>query len=499
MAEPDDALHLVILEDSEPDARLLVRQLQKSGLKFDWSRVASERALLQALDGDIDVILADYGLPGVNLVHALEAAKARRPDTPFLIVSGTIQEEVGVELMKLGADDYLLKDRLERLGQAVERSLDRARARRLAWALETRYRNLFERLPVGVYRATAEGQVIDANPALVLITGFADLETLRRVSVFDMCANPGDRSILLERLARDGAVTDFETQFTRADGVLSWMRCDIRVVPDDDGQPAGLDGLLIDIGQRKRAEAEVRRSLAELERIDEAKTNFLAVVSHEFRTALFGIQGYSEMLSGGKCTPEAGGRYARDINQEAQRLGRLISDLLDLARMEAGMEQLHLEEVDLPQLIEEGVNRARAGTDRHTFTVRVAPDTPRVMADRDRVAQVLANLLGNAVKYSPSGGEIGIHAGAHPEGALVQVRDRGMGISPDLIGRVYEPYRRSEAPGSRAIKGTGLGLPIVRHIVGLHGGRTWAESQEGVGSTFRFTLPLSPVEPQPPC
>jgi signal transduction histidine kinase len=261
--------------------------------------------------------------------------------------------------------------------------------------------------------------------------------------------------------------------------------------------PAGLDGLLIDIGQRKRAEAEVRRSLTELERIDEAKTNFLAVVSHEFRTALFGIQGYSEMLSAPKCDPEAGRRFARDINQEAQRLGRLISDLLDLARMEAGMERLRPEKVDLSQLIEEGVGRARAGTDRHTFTVSVAPSTPRVVADRDRVAQVLANLLGNAVKYSPSGGDIAVTAGPDPEGVLVEIRDRGMGISPDLIGRVYEPYRRSEAPGSRAIKGTGLGLPIVRHIVGLHGGRTWAESELGVGSTFRFTLPLRPTQSPP--
>src|SRR5438309_1386613 len=110
MAEPNDALRVVILEDSEADTRLLVRQLGKSGLAFEWSRVASEQALLEALDGDVDVVLADHGLPGVDLEHVLEASKARRPDTPFLIVSGTIQEDVGVELMKLGADDYLLKD-----------------------------------------------------------------------------------------------------------------------------------------------------------------------------------------------------------------------------------------------------------------------------------------------------------------------------------------------------------------------------------------------------
>jgi signal transduction histidine kinase len=157
--------------------------------------------------------------------------------------------------------------------------------------------------------------------------------------------------------------------------------------------------------------------------------------------------------------------------------------------MESGQERLQTEEVDLAELITEAAGRAGAGTDRHDFAISVAAGLPPVLADRDQLARVLANLIGNAVKYSPAGGEITISAREHPEGVLVEVRDQGMGISPDLIDSVFEPYRRSEAPGARAIKGTGLGLPIVRHIVELHGGRTWAESQEGAGSAFRFTLP----------
>jgi PAS domain S-box-containing protein len=498
MVDAGDALRLVVLEDMESDAKLLARRLRKGGLRFEWDWVASEPAFLEALDGEVDLILADYGVPGVDVERMLAAAKERRPDTPFLIVSGSIREDLGVELMRLGADDYLLKDRLERLDQAVGHSLDRARVRRQARAIESRYRNLFEQLPIGVYRATAEGRVTDANPALLLITGFADLEAIRGVLVFDMCADPRDRSALLERLARDGVVTDFEVHITRADGVLSWMRCDVRALWDDDGLPAGYDGLLIDIGERKRAEAEVRSSLAALERMDEAKTNFLTTVSHEFRTALFGIQGYSEMLSQRERPPAAVMQFAGGINKDVQRLGRLISDLLDLARMESGQEHLHTEEVDLSELITEAAGRAGASTDRHDFAVSVAPGLPRVQADRDQLAQVMANLLGNAVKYSPAGGEITISAGEHPEGVLVEVRDQGMGISPDLIDSVFEPYRRSEAPGARAIKGTGLGLPIVRQIVELHGGRTWAESREGAGSTLRFTLPLHIRVPVPP-
>jgi phosphoserine phosphatase RsbU/P len=490
MAEAGATLRVLLLEDLASDAKLLARQLHKGGLEFDLRRVVSESAFLRALDAETDVILADYDLPGVNVQRMLEAAKDRRPDTPFLIVSGAIRDELGVELMKLGADDYLLKDRLERLGQAVGLALDRARAHRLARAIESRYRSLFEQLPVGVYRATADGRVLDANPALLRMTGFADLETIRGVRVFDLCADPGYRSALLELLARDGVVTAFEAPFTGAGGVLVWMRCDVHALRDADGLPAGLEGLLIDIGERKLAEAEVQRSLAELERMDEAKTNFLATVSHEFRTALFGIQGYSEMLSRRESPPATVVQYAGSINKDVRRLGRLISDLLDLARMESGQEQLRIEEVDLALLIAEVVGRAGAGADRHTFAITVAADLPRVPGDRDRLAQVLANLLANAVKYSPEGGEIAVSASAHPDGVMVEVSDQGMGISPGLIDAVFEPYRRSEAPGTRAIKGTGLGLPIVRHIVELHGGRVWAESREGAGSTLRFTLPL---------
>jgi PAS domain S-box-containing protein len=255
--------------------------------------------------------------------------------------------------------------------------------------------------------------------------------------------------------------------------------------------------IVADITGRRLAERSLESSLAaltaaneQLERMDEAKTNFMATVSHEFRTALFGIQGYSEMLSRRECDPPTVALYAGNINHDARRLGRMINDLLDLTRMASGQEQLHVEEVDLAGLMAEAAGRAGASTDRHVFAISVAPDLPPVVGDRDRLAQVLANLLSNAVKYSPAGGEIAVSAGAHAEGVLVEVRDRGMGISADLIDAVFEPYRRSEAPGTRAIKGTGLGLPIVRHIVALHGGRVWVESQEGAGSVFRFTLPL---------
>jgi PAS domain S-box-containing protein len=355
------------------------------------------------------------------------------------------------------------------------------------------YRAVVETMSEGILVVGGGDRVVYANPSIRALVGlggdhlvgtrfdrlFAADQAWLRSQVQAWSTHPGEADAQLDGKAGVGPLVTLSGAPLRA------------------GSFEGTLVIVTDITGRRLAERRLESSLAaltaaneRLERMDAAKTNFLATVSHEFRTALFGIQGYSEMLSQRERPAAAVMQYAGGINKDVRRLGRLISDLLDLARMESGQERLHTEEVDLSELITEAAAGAGAGTDRHDFAISVAPGLPRVQADRDQLAQVLANLLGNAVKYSPAGGEITISAREHPEGVLVEVRDQGMGISPDLIDSVFEPFRRSEAPGAHAIKGTGLGLPIVRKIVDQHGGRTWAESQEGAGSTFRFTLPL---------
>jgi len=141
--------------------------------------------------------------------------------------------------------------------------------------------------------------------------------------------------------------------------------------------------------------------------------------------------------------------------------------------------------------VSEAVDRARATSDLHTFRVEVAADLPRIEADSDRLAQVLANLLGNAVKYAPGGGEVRVRAVPHTEGVLIEVADHGIGIPANLLEAVFEPFTRSKDHSAQAIKGTGLGLPIVQHVVRLHGGRVWAEGREGGGAILRVVLPIS--------
>jgi signal transduction histidine kinase len=232
-----------------------------------------------------------------------------------------------------------------------------------------------------------------------------------------------------------------------------------------------------------------RAAVAELERLNRAKSDFVSIVSHEFRTPLTGIQGFSEMMQSEDLTLDEMREYAGDINKDAHRLNRMITEMLDLDKMESGRMEFHREQVDLNAIVSEAVDRVRPNAPQHPFAVRLDPMLGEISGDRDKLTQVMANLLNNAVKYSPKGGEIVVSTRVEGNKAHVVVRDHGMGIPTEALESIFERYGRVESAATRHIQGTGLGLPIVRQIMELHGGTVWAESTVGEGSVFHLTLP----------
>ena len=232
-----------------------------------------------------------------------------------------------------------------------------------------------------------------------------------------------------------------------------------------------------------------RQAVAELERLSRAKSDFVSIVSHEFRTPLTGIQGFSEMMQSEDLTIDEMREYAGDINKDAHRLNRMITEMLDLDKMESGHMEIHREAVDLNVIVTEAAERIRPNAPRHPVSLRLDPLVGEVSADRDKLTQVMANLLSNAVKYSPEGGEVVVSTRLEGNTAHVVVRDHGMGIPKAALETIFERYGRVESLATRHIRGTGLGLPIVRQIVQLHGGAVWVESTVGEGSVFHVTLP----------
>jgi signal transduction histidine kinase len=233
------------------------------------------------------------------------------------------------------------------------------------------------------------------------------------------------------------------------------------------------------------------QAVEQLERLNRAKSEFVSIVSHEFRTPLTGIQGFSEMMRDEQLSMEEMREYAGDINKDVQRLNRMINEMLDLDRMESGRMTIHREAMDLNAVVDEAVDRVRPNAPNHTLTLDLQPDLPQFQGDRDRLTQVASNLLNNAVKYSPTGGRITLTTRAQGDQLLFDVRDEGLGIPKEALETIFERYSRVDSQATKDIQGTGLGLPIVRQIVQLHGGRVWAESELGRGSVFHVALPLA--------
>ena len=242
-----------------------------------------------------------------------------------------------------------------------------------------------------------------------------------------------------------------------------------------------------------RALAQVNE---ELRRLDELKSEFLAMVSHELRTPLTAIIGYSRLLMRQVYGPLSDKQleHQEAIFRSAQRLTDLINDLLDVSQLEAGRVEIEPRPTDLSQVTEQvvAVIRVAAHAKQIRISNELAPDLPAALADATRLHQILVNLLGNAVKFTPAGGSVRVYGGCHKDQVWVAVEDTGVGIARGELARIWDPFYQVESPMRRRHGGSGLGLAIVRRLVELHGGLVRAESEgQNCGSRFVFTLPIA--------
>ncbi|HEY1456146.1 MAG TPA: PAS domain-containing sensor histidine kinase [Candidatus Dormibacteraeota bacterium] len=295
-----------------------------------------------------------------------------------------------------------------------------------------------------------------------------------------------------------GAVNTIESDSLgiRADGVRLWLHWRATAVRRQNGAFGYFVITFEDTTQKHAAELAALANLAELEKLNHLKSEFTSMVSHEFRTALTGIQGMSELINGGNIEAAEVQEYSGYILKEAERVNRLITDMLDLDRLEAGKMTMRMQPVDLNATIENVVERTRAVSTTHEFATQLASGELVVVGDADRLIQVLSNLISNAVKYSPKGSQILITSRLADDGAEVSVTDHGIGIPAEFIDQLFGRFERYEQNPGKVI-GTGLGLAITRQIVQMHRGRIWVERAQGGGSVFSFAIPVHPAPGTP--
>ena len=352
--------------------------------------------------------------------------------------------------------------------------------------------------PVAARGAEGPGAVAEDSAARwVLRAGeslfVSDLESDRRFGAPWRSAGPPRRALLVPLGAREGRlgvlVIERRGEFPRE------LRAAVETLAL--ALALGIDNACLAERQRRFAdelEEKVAAATHRLRELDRAKSDFVSIVSHEIRTPLTSIQGFSELLLTRPPAAEGARRCLEAIHREAERLGRIVADLLDLSRIESGRERaLGTAPLALGPLVDANVHLFASQSAAHTIERDLPPALPPVLADHDALDRALKNLLANAIKYSPGGGPIRVWARVAEESGRVElgVEDRGVGIPAAALPRIFERYCRVPHPETAQVRGLGLGLALVKSLVEAQGGRIRVESEPGVGSRFIVSLPIA--------
>ena len=496
-------LRVLIVEDSEDDAILLLRELKRGGYDPIFERVDTPAAMIEVLEKQTwDILISDYSMPHFSAPEALKLLHKSGLDLPFIILSGKIGEDTAVAAMKAGAHDYIMKDNMARLIPAIERELQEVKMRRehklaeeALQESEAKNRALLDAIPDMMFRISKDCTILDFKAAKDFDPFVPPGEFLNKklYDVFPANTNinvvqQGAYFIVIERTLQTGETQIFEYQLEE-NGKLNDYEARTVVSGED-------EVLLIvrKITERKQAE-ELRLENEELAHASKAKNEFLATVSHELRTPLTSIIGFSILLKEKKTGDlnEKQELFVGHILKSSEHLLNLISNILDMTKVEAGKIKLAIEKVSVPATLDETSGLVEQIAAKHNVVLKreIDPQLDFIEADRQRFKQILLNLLDNAIKFSKNdGGTVTLIAKKDGDTAQFSVSDTGIGIKEKDIGKLFNMFRQVDTGVSRRYPGTGLGLAISKQLVELHGGMIKVESNYGEGSTFTFFLPL---------
>jgi PAS domain S-box-containing protein len=512
---------LLVLEDDPNDAELLVRRLTREWPGCELVRTSAEPEFKEALAaGGFDLIISDYLLPGFHGLDALALARDRCPHVPFIFLSGVMGDDVAVESLKSGATDYVLKDRPARLVPAIRRALKEAHAaavrkqieeqlRYSAQALKDsllRYENLVNSVDGIVWQADLPSlRVTFVSEQSERILGYPADRWIDEPNFWREHIHPGDRERalgLLKELTEEHKYQSFEYRMIAADGRIVWFS-DIVSVRCESGKTPQIQGVMVDVTARKQAEERVARIQGKLKeanknlvRRNREIQNFYHTLSHELKTPLTSAREFISIVLDGLAgtLTQNQADYLGIAKDSCNQLRVCINDLLDATRLETGKMNLDLKPSSLAALLQKAILTIQrtAGEKDLSIFQDIQPNLPDIPMDEFRMTQVVTNLLNNAIKFTPPGGQILVRAGealSDPDYLQVSITDSGRGIPLAEQEHIFDRLYQVKAGDATTEQGVGLGLYLCRELVQLHGGSIAVESALQKGSTFSFRLP----------
>ena len=384
----------------------------------------------------------------------------------------------------------LIRDQAERLGSMLRAQQEEA----------SKSQAILEAVADGVMVANAQGRVILFNEAAEHILGAVREEIIGRPTDDLLGLYGAAGTALVNQVRQWQTSTEARSQMPSLEQRLriEERHINVHVAP-------------VTLGDEYLGTVSIFRDVTKEVEVDRAKTEFVSTVSHELRTPMTSIKGYADLIllgAAGQMNDDQR-RFLSIIKANADRLSVLVNDLLDISRLEGGRVELDIKPLSLESLVDQVATTLRAKIEDKglTLSLHIPPDLPPVMGDRDRVIQILTNLVSNAYQYTPTGGSIDVRALCAAGMVQVDVADTGIGIAPEDQPKVFDRFFRADDPKVQEFSGTGLGLAIVKSLVEMQSGRIWLDSEVGKGSTFSFTLPTAregeeepaptPVELQP--
>jgi two-component system CheB/CheR fusion protein len=500
---------VLLIDDSPDDRALVARELRRHFGDVGILQAGTPDTLAEAIDeGRFDVTITDYRLRFSNGIAVLRELKRRYPERPVIMFTASGNEEVAVEAMKEGLDDYITKTakHYPRIGYAVRSCFERLEQRsqvEQALARESlakaRLEIALQSAGMGTWQLDLEADETVYSDPIGPMFGREPGFTHDGFQSWLDDIHPDDRPAVLAKweAALSGEQL-YQVRFRAvgADGVVRWIESSGKVLRNPAGELATIIGTARDVTTEVCVRQNLERQREALEKADRQKNNFLSILAHELRNPL-AAAGYSVALlrqAGGKASTVE--RATEVIDRQISHMSRLLEELLVLSRITHNRVELDRQRIDVRKVVEMGCDSVQAALKEKDHRLRLSLPAGAVMVEGDdvRLTQVLSNLLNNAAKFTPAGGEIEIRVARDDGQALVEVIDNGIGIEAHRLEEVFEMFAQAQTKAHGGTPGLGIGLAVVRSLVELHGGSVAAFSAGlGQGTRVRVALPLAPA------